>query len=293
MLFSVITPSYNANRWIQCCVASVADQDAGEVEHIVQDGGSTDGAGSYLRREPRVRAFIEKDEGMYDAINRGWRKAKGEFVVHLNADEQLLPGALAAVHDCFARNPQADVVLGGSLICGPDGELLCYRKAIHPPLSVLLTSHHPVPSCAVFLRRSGFLQRVNLYDPSFRQISDALLMIDIVRSGSRIALLDSFTSVFFWTGENLGLCQSDRAKAEYRYQMSLAPRWLRLAKPVVRAGFHVRKLFAGHYFQGPISYLIYTRDNSVARQWFEVMRPSGVYRPVRTMRSEDPMREAL
>src|ERR1035437_4133741 len=145
-MFSVITPSFNANRWIRCCVASVADQGAVEVEHIVQDGGSTDGTGSYLQCEPRVRAFVQKDGGMYDAINRGWLKSRGEFVLHLNADEQLLPGALAAVCECFVSNSEIDVVIGGTLMCGPSGALECYRKPLRPPMSVLLTCHHPGPS---------------------------------------------------------------------------------------------------------------------------------------------------
>jgi glycosyltransferase involved in cell wall biosynthesis len=286
MLFSVITPSYNANRWIQCCVASVADQDAGEVEHIVQDGGSTDGTGSYLRREPRVRAFIEKDEGMYDAINRGWRKAKGEFVVHLNADEQLLPGALAAVRERFLANPEIDVVIAGTLMCAPNGAVQAYRKPLRPPLSILLTSHHPIPSCSVFLRRSSFVERPFLYDPAFRMISDSLLMVDIVQSQKHISLLHRFTSAFFLTGENLGLCQSDRAKAEYRYQMSLAPKWLTLLKPLVRSVFHVRKLLAGHYCRERIEYQLYTRDDFMIRQRFGVTRASGVYRPGQTIRQD-------
>lgn len=282
MHFSVITPSFNSDPWIRCCVESVGDQDGVAAEHLIHDGCSIDGTVAYLRSEPRINAVIEKDQGMYDAINRGWRRAKGELVVHLNADEQLLPGALAAVHECFSRHPESDVVLAGALICGPDGSLKAYRKPVHPPLSVLLTSHHPIPSCAIFFRKSSFADRPCLYDPGFRLISDALLMIDVVRARKHITLLDQFTSVFTWTGENLGLCQSELALREYRYQMELAPRWLRVAKRLVRVGFHVRKCLAGHYFEGKISYRIYTPRDLTVRQGFEVARPSGVYRPQRT-----------
>jgi len=286
MSFSVITPTLDPGGWLACCVASIADQKAVTVEHIVQDGGSTDGTAKYLDSERRVKAFTERDSGMYDAINRGWRRAAGEFVVHLNADEQLLPGALRTVRECFRRNPQADVVIGGSLICGPDGQLLCYRKALRPPLSVLLTWCHPVPSCSIFFRKAGFPDRLNLYDPAFRQISDALLMIDIVRSRRPVVLLNEFTSVFLWTGENLGLCQSEAAQREYLHQMSLAPKWLRVLKPLVRTGFHIRKFIAGQYFQGSISYMIYMPDDLLSRRSFEAPSPSGVYRPARTVRPD-------
>jgi hypothetical protein len=103
-----------------------------------------------------------------------------------------------------------------------------------------------------------------------------------------MVLLDEFTSVFFWTGENLGLCQSEEAQQEYRHQRALAPRWLQIATPVVRTGFHLRKLITGHYLQGPIEYLIYTPENLEYRQMFEVPRPGGVYRPARTVRNEYP-----
>ena len=284
MSFSVITPSFNANRWIRCCVASVADQDLPEVEHIVEDGDSTDGTKSYLESETRVRARIQKDEGMYDAINRGWLSSGGEFAVHLNADEQLLPGALAAVHEYFLRNAEIDVVIAGTLICESSGDLQSYWKPLRPPLSFLLTCHHPVPSCSVFFRKSSFTQRPYLYDPAFHIISDALLMIDIVRSRKHIALLHRFTSAFFLTGENLGLCQSDRARSEYLHQMALAPKWLRKLKPLIRTTFHVRKALAGHYFQSKLEYQLYTPDHLTTRRRFEVMRPSGVYQPGRTVR---------
>src|SRR5688572_28783022 len=97
LMFSVITPSFRSSEWLKLCIASVADQEDVTVEHIVQDAGSDDGTLDWLLKEPRVAAFVEKDSGMYDAVNRGLRRAKGEFVAYLNADEQYLPGGLKEV----------------------------------------------------------------------------------------------------------------------------------------------------------------------------------------------------
>src|SRR5688572_31350980 len=96
MTFSIITPSFRNSEWLKLCVASVADQGV-EHEHIVQDGGSDDGTLDWLRIDPRVQAHVEKDAGMYDAINRGLNRATGDIIAHLNCDEQYLPGALPAV----------------------------------------------------------------------------------------------------------------------------------------------------------------------------------------------------
>ena len=100
MRFSIITPSFRNSEWLKLCVASVADQQV-DLEHIVQDAGSDDGTLDWLLTDSRVKAFVEKDSGMYDGINRGLRKATGEIVAYLNCDEQYLPGALSAVKEMF------------------------------------------------------------------------------------------------------------------------------------------------------------------------------------------------
>ena len=97
MKISVITPSFQNSAWLKRCVESVADQGPVLGEHIVQDAGSTDGTREWLSVDPRVKAFFEKDSGMYDAINRGFSRAHGDVLGYLNCDEQYLPGALAAV----------------------------------------------------------------------------------------------------------------------------------------------------------------------------------------------------
>ena len=86
--FSIITPSYKNSDWLKLCIASVADQQGVELEHIVQDSCSDDGTQTWLPHDPRVKAYIEKDAGMYDAVNRGYRRATGDILAYLNCDEQ-------------------------------------------------------------------------------------------------------------------------------------------------------------------------------------------------------------
>src|SRR5438309_8408755 len=108
MRISVVTPSFRSSSWLKLCIASVADQAGVEVEHIVQDAQSDDGTLDWLPQDSRVQAYVEKDKGMYDAVNRGWRRAKGEILAYLNCDEQYLPGGLAAVENFFRLNPRTD-----------------------------------------------------------------------------------------------------------------------------------------------------------------------------------------
>src|ERR1041385_7805342 len=114
--FSIVTPSFRNSQWLRLCIASVADQQGVEVEHIVQDAGSDDGTLDWLTRDPRGRAHVEKDKGMYDAVNRGLRRARGEFLAYLNCDEQYLPGALKKVSDFLDRHPDVDIVFGDCIV---------------------------------------------------------------------------------------------------------------------------------------------------------------------------------
>ncbi len=115
---SIVTPSYRQPAWLRLCAASVADQQAPglAVEHIVQDSLSGPEVDEVMGHFPSARYISEKDQGMYDAINRGWDKAHGDILAWLNCDEQYLPGALATVADYFRTHPGVDVLFADAII---------------------------------------------------------------------------------------------------------------------------------------------------------------------------------
>jgi len=83
---------------------------------------------------------------MYDAVNRGLRRASGEILSYLNCDEQYLPGALPAVGAYFKRHPEVEMVFGNCLVVGPQGEFICYRKVPE----ALEASRDGVPSANLY-----------------------------------------------------------------------------------------------------------------------------------------------
>lgn len=116
-LVSIITPSYQQGRFIERTLESVSQQSegrlAGAIEHIVMDGGSTDGTVPILERwRDRLRFSTGPDGGQTAAINAGMAMARGEILAYLNSDDVYYPGAVAAAVAELERDPTVDVVYG-------------------------------------------------------------------------------------------------------------------------------------------------------------------------------------
>lgn len=114
MKISIITPSFNHAQFIERTIQSVIAQTGDfEIEHLVFDGGSTDGSIDILRRyESHLLWVSEKDRGQSHAINKGLQRATGDIVCWLNSDDVFCPGALQRVVQAFAANPTIEWVHG-------------------------------------------------------------------------------------------------------------------------------------------------------------------------------------
>jgi len=110
--FSVITPSFNQGEYIEQTIQSVLDQDYANFEHFVIDGGSTDQTISILNKYPHIQWISEKDKGQSDALNKGFKMAKGDIIAWINSDDWYETGAFKAVAKFFIQNPDKDIVMG-------------------------------------------------------------------------------------------------------------------------------------------------------------------------------------
>lgn len=274
--FTIATPSFRSSEWLKLCIASVADQDGVSLEHIVQDAGSDDGTLDWLPQDPRVKTFVEKDSGMYDAVNRGWRRARGEILAYLNCDEQYLPGTLKQVASYFAKHPDVDILCGDVVVVGPNGDYKFHRKILPPTLYHTWVCHLASLTCSMFVRRS-FVERHDLYfDPKFRVAGDGEWMVRALRHGARIGSAAQFFSTFGDTGVNLSTNPS--AVREQRELAESAPAWARALRPLWIALHRLRRAFAGIYQQQPFSYSVYTPRNATERTVFRVERPTFRWR---------------
>jgi glycosyltransferase involved in cell wall biosynthesis len=113
-LVTIITPSFNQAHFLEETILSVLNQDYPNIEYMVIDGGSTDGSPEIIKKYSNQTAFwvSEKDSGQTEAINKGWRRAKGKYITWLNSDDLLLPNALSSTVEFLETHPNVQGVYG-------------------------------------------------------------------------------------------------------------------------------------------------------------------------------------
>jgi glycosyltransferase involved in cell wall biosynthesis len=168
---SLVTPSLNQGKFIRATIESVLSQGYPFLDYRVQDGGSTDETLAVLREYgERVPFVSEKDAGQADAINRGLAHATGEVLGYLNSDDVLRPGALAAVGDAFASDPDLVFVWGRAAYIDVSGNAVS-TYLVRPDAIESLADACFIAQPAAFFRRKAW-EDVGPFDTSLHHVLD-------------------------------------------------------------------------------------------------------------------------
>ena len=140
--------------------------DCGGYESIVVDGGSSDGTAAFLRREKRIARYVsEPDRGVYDAMNKGLRLCRGDFVIFMNAgDEFFNPRVLERAAAVLRAHPDCRFLFGDACLVGEDGH--CRFREYDAPVTTQNICHQ-----SIFYDRRLFAE-LGMYDERYRIVAD-------------------------------------------------------------------------------------------------------------------------
>jgi glycosyltransferase involved in cell wall biosynthesis len=223
---SILTPSYNQAAFLAENLASVRAQGPIVHEHIVCDGGSTDGSRRVLEQAKGVKWVSEPDRGQADALNKALVMAHGEIVGWLNSDDVYTDGAVARALAVLDADPALDMVYGHSDKIDEKGRIIGRVDAVPVDLADLL-AHATIPQPSTFIRRSA-LERVGGVEISYRYAMDYDLWLRLGLAGARWRAVDETWAQFRIHGESKSGSQAAKFLPEVERAMENA-----LASPLL------------------------------------------------------------
>ncbi len=222
---SIVTPCFNSQGTIRETIESVRGQAYPNVEHVVVDGGSTDGTVDILRSYPHLKWVSEKDEGHYHAMDKGIRLASGDVFAILNADDFYREGVLAKVAAGFAKYPEWDGLAGDMVYVDSNGnEIFRREEAFVDPQIIRFgfanVANHPT----FFLKRAVYLRLGAYRYREFKNCCDIEYLYRLVQAGCKLGHINTLIVNFRYhdSGQSADLrvranmaAESARIKQEY------------------------------------------------------------------------------
>ena len=184
MKISIITISYNSAKTLQRALESVQSQTYKDIEHVIIDGASTDGTKelieAYAKEHKNVRWISEKDDGIYNALNKGIKMATGDVIGFLHSDDILYsPDSIGHIAATFEQS-HADVVYGDLQYCKGDKVIRRWQSNDFNPHSLKYGWMPPHPT--VYVHREVY-EKTGLFDEWFHISADYDMMLRIFKSG--------------------------------------------------------------------------------------------------------------
>ncbi len=247
MIITVVTPTFNSEKWIGTCAASVRMQTAPglDVEHLVVDGGSSDRTVELARAAGCTIVGDGKDEGIFDATNIGYRAATGALVGFLGADDVLLPGALDALARRYVETGRRWVTGSYQWTDGhlrPEGTIAAPPERLSAELHAMLGWSWPL-HMATYVEPSLF-DEIGGFDLSFPVAADYKFFTEAM-TRTPFARVDQVVAVFRRHGENesmsnAALDELERVSLEYgpsepwkrTYYRLMVKSWVNARNPV-------------------------------------------------------------
>jgi glycosyltransferase involved in cell wall biosynthesis len=241
-LISIVTPSFNQALFIEEALESVRLQNNEHCEHLVIDGMSTDGTVDLLRNRVKNKddwnmfLISERDSGQSEALNKGFRWAKGEIIGWLNSDDRYRVGCFEHIIQAFEDNPEVDIFYGDYLMVDETGEVLEIRREIEFSAFILL--YHRIlyiPTTATFFRRRVF-EEGNWLNEKLQYAMDLEFFIRLSKRGYCFKHIPQLLADFRMQPNSKTCSSPNEQRLEHQQVVfAAAPFLYRLKSPKLRA----------------------------------------------------------
>lgn len=200
MRVSIITPSYNQGCFIERTILSVLGQTYDNLEYILYDALSQDSTPSVLERyQDKIDVLVsEPDRGQSDALNKGFRRATGDILAYLNADDcYASPTVISEVVKIFSENPDVSVIYGRRQIINDLGYFFTETPFRPFNLDLIYLADY-IPQECTFWRRSIFEKCGSNIDETFSFAMDYELWLRFLKHDAKFLSVDSVFGFFRW-----------------------------------------------------------------------------------------------
>ena len=215
---SVIIVTFNSVKYLKGAIESFLKQDYANKELVIIDGGSKDGTVDIIKQYEKQIGYwcSEPDKGIYDAMNKGWRRASGESMLYLGCDDRLLDGALSALGD---NANGADLVFG-DVKCLHAGGVV--RERVTTTDFDVIRKHAIFSHQSLIMKRSVF-EKYNGFDCSYRVLADYHLILRAYLGGAKMQYVHQFISLFNMGGVSGFTYRSDKEKLRIHTELKSIP----------------------------------------------------------------------
>lgn len=249
-VLSIVTVCFNSEKTIRKCIESVIPQLTDEVEYLFIDGKSTDKTVEIISSYKKygVRVISEKDNGIYDAMNKGIKLASGEWIWFINSDDYITEGLIDTILTIVKKYPNAGCVYGNMeyvrIINGK-----CYMEVKNAPDSLTglkneMIIGHPSTVC-----KTEVIKSLGGFDCNFKIAADWDLLLRIYNAGYQMIHVDKTLSRFYCGGASSKNHNRERhlvRKKNHSYKL-IDFHWIKdIIKEVILSSFLGKMIIKNH-----------------------------------------------
>lgn len=211
---SIITVNYNNKNGLIKTINSVIQQDYTNIEYIIIDGDSNDGSLNIIKESNKINYWIsEKDNGIYDAMNKGIKRCTGDYILFLNSGDYFCRNnILSIIFDKYTFNE--DLIIGRQLYITKDKKIGISPKLRYSEIDITFFLSSTIPHQATFIKRDLF-EKIGFYDITYKVSADWVFWIKaIIENKCNIRIINKNVSYMEEGGvsSNMSKCYADMSR---------------------------------------------------------------------------------